>query len=471
MKISDKVSSLNMNDNDRDNKNGKEVEIITVMLVGSAANGKSTLASVISGSKIFDESHNTIRSTKNTNTRNFLIDGKIYRIVDTIGLGNSRMELKEVLSKLLEAAETIKCGINQILFVTKGIFSGPEIEIFETLQSLIFDEDVFKYTTIIKTNFAEFEDDDECEKDYNDMISEDDKISQFIKSCKKVIHLDNPPITPRTKQVAEEIREESRKKILSYLCTCTEVYMPKNLQEFINAKVKDYMTEKSYKIPEIKTIKILLLGRKGSGKTTLANVINNTNNNTEKSTYRYEIIDPEGIGDRRLTPQGILYKFADAAAATGGIKDGINQILFVINGRFTEEEIETFETLQSIIFNDENIVNFTTIIKTKFPVFEEDDECEKDYNDMISVDDKISQLVKSCKKVIHVDNPPITPRTKQVAEEIREESRKKILSYLCTCTEVYMPKNLQEVYTLKNLQEFISAKVKDYMTEKSCNIL
>ncbi|CAJ0647671.1 4837_t:CDS:1 [Entrophospora sp. SA101] len=244
MKISDKVSSLNMNDNDRDNKNGKEVEIITVMLVGSAGNGKSTLASVISGSKNFDESHNVICSSKDTNTRSFLIDEKIYRIVDTIGIGNPRTEPKEILSKLLEAAETIKFGINQILFITMGIFSDPEIEIFETLKSLIFDEDVFKYTTIIKTHFAEFEDDDECEKDYQEMIKGNDKLSQFVESCKTVIHVDNPPITPRTKQVAEEIREESRKKLLSYLSTCTEVYMPKNLQEFINAKVKNYMTEK-----------------------------------------------------------------------------------------------------------------------------------------------------------------------------------------------------------------------------------
>nr|CAG8534193.1 12731_t:CDS:1 [Entrophospora candida] len=208
------------------------------------------------------------------------------------------------------------------------------------------------------------------------------------------------------------------------------------------------------KIPEIKTIKILLLGRKGSGKTTLANVINNTNNNTEKSTYRYEIIDPEGIGDRRLTPQGILYKFADAAAATGGIKDGINQILFVTNGRFTEEEIETFETLQSIIFNDEDVFEYTTIIKTKFPVFEDDYECEKDYKDMISEDDKISRFVKSCKKIIHVDNPPITPRTKQVAEEIREESGKILLEHLRTCTKVYNPLNL---YDLNN-------RIKDHTT-------
>nr|CAG8586418.1 8213_t:CDS:2 [Entrophospora candida] len=181
------------------------------------------------------------------------------------------------------------------------------------------------------------------------------------------------------------------------------------------------------------TITVLLFGSKGSGKTTLANVINNINN--------MKAIDTMGIGDRRLTPQEILYNFAETV---GDIKGGFNQILFVTDGRFREEEIDAYYLLQSVIFG-RDIVNFTTIVRTKFPDFEDDTECEQDRLDMIKGNDKISTIIKECKKVIHVDNPPITRRTKEGAEEIREESRKKIFNHLNTCKNIYYPPNPNEL--------------------------
>nr|CAG8629264.1 9576_t:CDS:2 [Entrophospora candida] len=177
------------------------------------------------------------------------------------------------------------------------------------------------------------------------------------------------------------------------------------------------------------TITVLLFGSKGSGKTTLANVINNINN--------MEAIDTMEFGNRRLTPQEILYNFAETA---DDIKGGFNQILFVTNGSFREEEMEAYDLLQVIFGRD--IVNFTTIVRTKFPDFEDDTECEQDRLDMIKENDKLSTIIKECKKVIHVDNPPITRRTKEGAEETRKESRKKILNHLNTCGNIYYPPNL-----------------------------
>nr|CAG8499585.1 11100_t:CDS:2 [Entrophospora candida] len=220
------------------------IEIITILLVGSTGSGKSTLANVLSGSEDYDTSHRSVSSTKDTNSRNYAINGKIYRIVDTVGIGDSRMPPKEVANKLAVAAEAIKYGINQILFVASGKFTDVEIEAFETLQEVVFDKSVFDYTTIVRTKFPDFEDDVECEKDYQDTTCVDDKLTQLVKSCQAVIHVDNPPITKRTKQVAEEIREVSRKKILNYLDTCTNVYIPEKLQETMNEKVGDYMTNK-----------------------------------------------------------------------------------------------------------------------------------------------------------------------------------------------------------------------------------
>ncbi|CAJ0841218.1 54_t:CDS:1 [Entrophospora sp. SA101] len=239
--------------------------------------------------------------------------------------------------------------------------------------------------------------------------------------------------------------------------------------------------EKNSKKPKDETITILLFGRVGGGRTTLANVINNTNN-VEESTCKYKIIDTIGIGDKRLTPQEILYNFAETA---DDIKGGFNQILFVTNGRFREEEINAYDLLQTVIF-DQDIVNFTTIVRTNFPDFEDEDVCDKDRSNMINENNKLSTVIKGCKKVIHVDNPPITHRTKQIAEEIREESKKKLLNYLNNCRKVYDPPNLDELNSrirgyitdiekleieIKRLEKRVKAVRNSEINWSHCNIL
>ncbi|CAJ0852462.1 3600_t:CDS:1, partial [Entrophospora sp. SA101] len=116
-----------------------------------------------------------------------------------------------------------------------------EIDAYYLLQSVIFGRDIVNFTTIVRTKFLDFEDDTECEQDRLDMIKENDKLSTIIKECKKVIHVDNPPITRRTKEGAEETREESRKKILNHLNTYGNIYYPPNLVQ-INVRIKEYMT-------------------------------------------------------------------------------------------------------------------------------------------------------------------------------------------------------------------------------------
>src|SRR2546423_7598332 len=148
---------------------------------------------------------------------------------------------------------------------------------------------------------------------------------------------------------------------------------------------------------------MLLIGRTGNGKSTLANVLLNKNGNFEevfresadsvsetrsiqvekveidldndgKEKLEMIIIDTVGIGDTKLTTQGVLYRLAEA---TTHIKKGLSQVLFVTSGRFTEKEEEAYKLLSSVIFDNE-VINYTTIIRTNFPEFENKEACERD---------------------------------------------------------------------------------------------
>ena len=82
-------------------------------------------------------------------------------------------ELKEeVLDRIAEAVYLSKDGISQILFITGGRFDQFEMSIYSLLKTIIFDESVTKFTTIVRTRFPDFENKKSCQKDIEKMLSE-----------------------------------------------------------------------------------------------------------------------------------------------------------------------------------------------------------------------------------------------------------------------------------------------------------
>src|SRR5436190_24098243 len=126
-------------------------EIRTILLLGRTGNGKSTVANVISNTNKFKESELGASETRDIQSESFEIDEVRYNIVDTIGIGDTSLSEKQVLIKLAEATNAIKDGLNQILFVTSGRFTEEEIKAYTLLRTVFFNEDIGKYTTIVRT--------------------------------------------------------------------------------------------------------------------------------------------------------------------------------------------------------------------------------------------------------------------------------------------------------------------------------
>ncbi|KLL02082.1 MAG: hypothetical protein MRERC_4c013 [Mycoplasmataceae bacterium RC_NB112A] len=224
-----------------------------ILLIGRTGSGKSTLANVLMGENKFTESAKGISATKHVEERIFEVDldkegnEKIrYRVIDTIGIGDTKMKPQGVLMRLAEMADWVKQeGLNQIFFVNKGRFTKEEIEAYDLLREIIFDSDVIKYTTIVRVGFPEFEDQEACDDDRYSLRTENADLAHILVSNGKpavnIIYVDNPPLKGRSAEINEETREESRKRLLTYLGKCTKTYRPSNI-DTLEERVQDYKT-------------------------------------------------------------------------------------------------------------------------------------------------------------------------------------------------------------------------------------
>ena len=215
----------------------------TILLLGRTGNGKSTMANVISNTGHFAESEYGVSETRGIQEGIFRVrkENIDFHIVDTIGIGDTRFDEREVLLKLAEATNAIKNGLNQILFVTSGRFTEEEVKAYTLLRTVFFAEDIGEYTTIVRTKFPSFRKVEKCKIDKEKMIAENDDVGDIIRSCKKLIHVNN-----LTEEEDPELksRKECRDILRAHLkFNCGAIYRPKNLDE-ANERIRNHMTDR-----------------------------------------------------------------------------------------------------------------------------------------------------------------------------------------------------------------------------------
>src|SRR5207253_3167573 len=141
------------------------------------------------------------------------------------------------------------------------------------------------------------------------------------------------------------------------------------------------------------------------------------------NSIKYQIIDTVGIGDTKLSEQEVLHKIAEAVHA---VRYGLSQVLFVTSGRFTHEERIIYEELLKKAIFDENIANHTTIVRTNFPNFCNENKCKEDIERMKTNNQELAEVIASCHKLIHVNNPPVDVDDEEelrIYKKAREKSR------------------------------------------------
>lgn len=216
----------------------------TILLLGKTGNGKSTLANILSGTNKFIE--NSLNDGKNIQSEEFLLNlaksnGESverikYHIVEAVGgICEPSISSQQTLWKLAKLASSLEVGINQIFFVTDGSLTKDELETYNLLRTVVFDESIDDYLTIVRTKFTAFRNEQACEADRQRLKDSYPELLDRISSIDKIIYVDNLPLNYGQKAV--ENRQFSRERLFSHLAGCQNIY-EKHLQQLQESQAR-----------------------------------------------------------------------------------------------------------------------------------------------------------------------------------------------------------------------------------------
>jgi hypothetical protein len=145
----------------------------------------------------------------------------------------------EVLYLLSKAIYDVRDGVSQIIFVTRGRFTGDEIDTFHVFRDVIFGPEMTKFTTIVVTDVPTYRDTVKCAIRLEKLKAESDQHNEIFSSC-NVIQIYTPNEESRVPHW-KEIREHVCSQVLLPLIgTWGQLYTPPSLSK-VECQIKKHV--------------------------------------------------------------------------------------------------------------------------------------------------------------------------------------------------------------------------------------
>lgn len=123
-----------------------------------------------------------------------------------------------------------------------------EAQAFGIMSDVLFNRDIAKYVTIVRTHFQQFDDPDLCRRDIAEMKGEDGRDltpaqTRLAREAERILHVD---IIPQRYCPSEgpNPRQYAREALIARLASCQEVYNPPKLQD-MNTRIGTFVEEEN----------------------------------------------------------------------------------------------------------------------------------------------------------------------------------------------------------------------------------
>ncbi|RXM91059.1 GTPase IMAP family member 8 [Acipenser ruthenus] len=397
-----------------------------MVLVGRTGGGKSTAGNTILGEEVFKSKCSARSVTQKCEKREGNVSGRPVAVIDTPGLFDTKRSADAVEEEIMKCLPLSALGPRAFLLVIQlGRMTKEVKETVERLQE-VFGEEAVKHTILLFTHGDELED-----QTIEEFIEDtDEDFQQLVEKFGNRYHVfNNKNMSDRT-QVTKLLEKIDRM-----------VTANKNIQ------VKDAPTGLLSNRSQCNTLRMVLVGRTGNGKSASGNTIlgreaflstADADSVTKRCEQRegtvagrhVELVDMPGLYDTKRPLEEIREVIAISIILSA---PGPHAFLLVIQvGRFTEEERRAVEIIKEIFGKD--AAKYTVVLFTHADKLN-----NQKIETFVGKNKELRELVEKCGGRYHTFNNNKNKRDRTQVTELLEkiESMVKENGGSCYTNEMY----------------------------------